>query len=291
MLDTVSEEELFTGPIETTSLLEGTLTYGISPGPEEGTITIRITSDLTLVESTTTVGGFTVPTPDDSEVPGLETDIDLSIVVDAQGNVLEVLSEGDNELGDLLSDGGLFPDSWGNQPMERPFGPVFPDGPLEVGDTWSYRTEEGGLAGMDLVVTDAEHTLVDVEHQADRLILVIESAYRTGPFEWDISEMLQGLLGVFGGDLGDEDGGEQDATEIENAIPQMEVRLSVGPTTTSQVTRFDVDGGLVLEGESVDEGEVTTHMALPDGSGEIYPIVSTVSYVQTLTYRLISPAA
>lgn len=277
-------EEMPPGAIGMITTLDGTITYQISPGPEEDTTTIRILSDLRMVENEMRMGGVTMPAPPDAEAPGFETPIDITVVVDQQGNVLEVSSE---MLDDLLGGQGFLPStSIGSSELNRPFGPVFPDHPVDIGDTWTERSEQEGPAGMGTIVTTAEHRLVGVDEVGDRSVLVIESEYRTEAFEWDMSEFLQGMFGAFS-----DEPGEDEAPEGEDGTPEFGLLVSAGPGTVTAVTSFDPQEGLVLQGEYQAQGEVTSTMTLPDETGEPTSLISSVVYDQTVTFTLVSPAA
>ena len=277
-------EEMPPGAIEMITTLGGTITYQISPGPDENTTTIRILSDFQLVENEMKMGGVTMPAPPDTEAPGFETPIDVTVVVDQQGNVLEFSSEA---LDELFGGQSFLPDtSMGSQELNRPFGPAFPDHPVDVGDTWTETSEQEGPAGMGTIVTTAEHRLVGVDVEADRSVLVIESQYHTEAFEWDMSEFLQGMFGAFSDELN-----EGEAPDGEDAIPEFGLLVSAGPSTVTAVTRFDPREGLVLQGEYQAQGEVTSSMTLPDETGETTSLISSVVYEQTVTYTLVGPAA
>lgn len=276
-------EEMPPDGIQMATALEGTISYQTSPGPDE-TTTIRITTDIKIIDNKMSMGGITIPTPPDAEAPGFETPIDVTVVVDHQGNVLESASEA---LDSLFPGEGFLPTaSMGSQELNRPFGPAFPDYPVDVGDTWTERVEQEGPAGMGMIVTTAEHRLAGLDTVAGRTIMVIESEYRTEAFEWDMSEFLQGMFGLFA-----DEPSEEDTPEREPATPEFTLLVSASPSTVIAVTRFDPDAGLVLEGDYQASGEVTTNMTVPDETGEPADIITSVGYDQTVTYQLISPAA
>lgn len=278
-----SPEEDPPGPIRISSTLEGTISYQTGPGPEEGTTSIRILSDLALVANKMQMGGITVPSSPDSEAPGFETPIDITVVVDQQGNVLEIASE---ELDELFGgESFLSANSIGSQELSRPFGPAFPDHPVGIGDTWTERTEQEGPADMGMIVTTAEHRLVEVDTEGESPVLVVESQYRTEAFEWDMTEFLKEMFGAFTDELDSEE-----AREGQEAISELTMLVSASPTTAVAVTRFDSDAGLVLEGDYQVSGEVTTHMTIPDETGETTTIFSATGFDQTMTYQLITPA-
>ena len=198
------------GPIEMNSILAGAISYSISPGPEEDTVTIRIVSDIQMVENEATMGGFSIPPSELGEAPGFETPIDITVITDSQGNVLDISSEGFDDLF-----GGMnlqSASSVGNQHLSRPFGPAFPDTPLGLGDSWTEQIEQEGPFGT--IVTNAEHLVVAVEGSEERPILVVESEYRTEAFEWDMSEMMSGLFGAFGEEPSEETQEDQESQSI-----------------------------------------------------------------------------
>lgn len=277
-------EEMPPGAIEMITTLGGAITYQTSPGSEENTTTIRIVSDFRLVENEMRLGGVTMPAPPDAEAPGFETPIDVTVVVDQQGNVLEVSSE---VLDELFGGQSFLPNaSVGSSELNRPFGPAFPDHPVDIGDTWTERSEQEGPEGMGTIVTTAEHHLVGVDEVGGRSVLVIESEYLTEAFEWDMSEFLQGMFGAFG-----DEPGEKEATEGADQMPEFGLSVSAGPSTVTAVTAFDPQEGLVLQGEYQAQGEVTSSMTLPGETGDPTAIVSSVVYEQTVTFTLRDPAA
>ena len=283
-------EQMPPGAIEAATSMEGTISYQTSPGPTAETTTIRILSDLQITDTKVSMGGIALPTPADADIPGLpgvDTPIDVTVVVDEQGNILEFSSEALDEVLDLFGEDSFLPtDSLGVQQYDEPFGPAFPDHPLEVGDTWAERIEEDGPLGMGTIVTTAEHRLVGVDNLAGATILVIESEYRTEALEWDMGEILQNMFSAFAGEETDEG-----ISATQEALSDVTMLVSMSPTTGVEVTRFDLDAGVVLEGEAQYQGEVTTQMTLPDGSGEMSPLVSTAIYEVTYNYRLNHPSS
>ena len=253
------------GPIEMNTLLAGSIRYAISPGPDEDTVSIRIVSDIRMVESEATMGGFSIPSSELGEAPGFETPIDITVITDLQGNVLDMASEG---LDDLF--GGMnfqSASSVGNQHLSRPFGPAFPDTPLGVDDSWTERIEQEGPFGS--IVTNAEHLVVAVEGTEDRPILVVESEYRTDAFEWDMSEMMRGMFGAFAEELPSEE-----AEEGQDIFGDLQLLVTAAPGIVHSTVRFDPGIGLVVEGEQQAQGEVTTSMTMPGDAGEPFTIIT-----------------
>ena len=273
------------GPIEMNTILAGAISYTISPGPDEDTVSIRIVSDIQMVENEATMGGFSIPASELGDAPGFETPIDITVITDSQGNVLEVSSEGFDDLF-----GGMnlqSASSVGNQHLSRPFGPAFPDTPLGVGDSWTDQIEQEGPFGS--IVTVADHLVVAVEGTEERPILVVQSEYRTDAFEWDMSEMMLGMFGAFAEEDSSEEG--QEGQEGPGLFGDIQLLVSATPGVVHSTVRFDPGLGLVIEGEQQAQGEVASSMTMPGDAGEPFTIITAVKYDQQTFFQLISPAA
>lgn len=268
------------GPIKVNTILAGVMSYTISPGPEEDTVSIRIVSDIQTVENEATMGGISIPSSELGEAPGFETPIDITITTDLQGNIIDMSSEGFDELF-----GGMnfqSASSVGNQHLSRPFGPAFPDTPLGVGDSWTEQVEQEGPFGP--VVTNAEHRVVAVEGTEGNPILVVESEILTEAFEWDMTEMMLGMFGAFTGELPSEE-----AQEAQDVFGDLQLLVSAAPGIVQSTVRFDPGIGLVIEGEQQAQGEVTTFMTMPGDAGEPFTIITGVNYDQSTFFQLIPP--
>ena len=279
-LDGGPAEGMPPGPIEMNTTLAGAISYTISPGPDEDTVSIWIVSDLQMVENEATMGGFSIPASELGEAPGFETPIDITIITDLQGNVLDMSGEA---FDDLL--GGMnfqSASSVGNQHLSRPFGPAFPDTPLGVDDSWTERIEQEGPFGS--IVTNAEHLVVAVEGTEDRPILVVESEYRTDAFEWDMSEMMRGMFGAFAEELPSEE-----AQEGQGIFGDLQLLVTAAPGIVHSTVRFDPGIGLVVEGEQQAQGVVTTSMTMPGDAGESFTLITGVKFDQQILFHLISP--
>ena len=279
-LDGGPAEGMPPGPIEMNTTLAGAISYTISPGPDEDTVSIRIVSDLQMVENEATMGGFSIPASELGEAPGFETPIDITIMTDLQGNVLDMSGEA---FDDLL--GGMnfqSASSVGNQHLNRPFGPAFPDTPLGVDDSWTERIEQEGPFGS--IVTNAEHLVVAVEGTDDRPILVVESEYRTDAFEWDMSEMMRGMFGAFA-----EESPSEEAEEGQDIFGDLQLLVTAAPGIVHSTVRFDPGIGLVVEGEQQAQGVVTTSMTMPGDAGESFTLITGVKFDQQILFHLTSP--
>lgn len=270
------------GPIKLNTILAGAVSYTISPGPEEDTVSIRIVSDIQTVENEATMGGISIPSSELGEPPGFETPIDITVTTDLQGNIIDMSSPGFDDLfgGMNFQSAG----SVGNQHLNRPFGPAFPDTPLGVGDSWTERVEQEGPFGP--VVTNAEHLVVAVEGSGENPILVVESEYLTEAFEWDMSEMMLGMFGALAEELPSE---TQEDQEVQDVFGDLHFLVSSAPSTVHSTVRFDPGIGLVIEGEHQARGQVTTSMTMPGDAGEPLTIITGVKYDQSAFFQLIRP--
>ena len=271
------------GPIKMNTILAGAMSYTISPGPEEDTISIRIVSDIQTVENEATMGGISIPSSELGEAPGFETPIDITVTADLQGNIIDMSSPGFDDLfgGMNFQSAG----SVGNQHLNRPFGPAFPDTPLAVGDSWTEQVEQEGPFGP--VVTNAEHLMVAVEGTGENPILVVESEYLTEAFEWDLSEMMLGMFGAFTEELPSDE--TQEDQEVQDVFGDVRFLVSSAPGTVHATVRFDPGIGLVIEGEHQARGEVTTSMTMTGDAGEPFTIITGVKYDQATFFQLIRP--
>ena len=281
-LDTGIAEELPPSPIEVDSILAGTIGYKTSTGPQENTTRIRILSDLSLVENRVSMGGVAMPASEIESAPGFEERIDITVVVDQQGNVLEFSSDA---LENLLGGENFLPNnSLGVQQLNRPFGPVFPDRPVAVGDAWTERVEQAGPGS--LIITNAQHRLVAVGGTEKRPILVIESTYQTEAFEWDMTEMVYGMFGALA-----EEVTEGEAQAGQETLPEFQLLITVTPGAVQVVARFDPQVGLVIQGDYQTRGRVTTDMTIPGEGGQPFTIITATEYDQGAFYELIEDAS
>ncbi len=270
------------GPISVDVVMAGTMSYLTGPGPREDTFSVRMVSDLEVVEVDASMGGMALPGSDFGDVTGLQNPIDITLVVDEQGNIVEVSSNAlDGLMGGMDSMLGA---SAGNQQLNRPFGPAFPDHEVGLNDSWTEESVQEGPGGP--IVTTAVHRVVAVEGSPEAPILVVESEYQTETFEWDMSQMMSAMFGAF-----TEETPEEGAEEAEGLLSDFSLVIEVAPGAMTATSRFDVEAGVVIDGSYQAPGMVITHTTVPDETGEPFTLSSSVEFHQEVFYELISPAA
>ncbi len=270
--------------MQATLQAEMTLRYETSAGPDPGTTTLRITSEITDLAVQGTINGEPAGEADIAELgPGDIPPVDVTVVVDERGNVVDLQSNGE-DFGALFSGlGGL--ENLGTARLGRPVGPAFPEEPVGVGDTWSETTETEGPDGP--IVTRATHTVVGTEMLAGREVLVVESVYETDGFSIDFTDFLRGFFEGLA-----ETAGDEGSAEVGDMLDQLVFRIEVAPTTNTVTSRFDPDEGLVITAEGQDDTGLAMRFKGPnEETGEMESLDLDMTISQSLTYELVDPGA
>lgn len=273
-------------PAEMSVQVSGTsvFTHAVSDGPEPGTFEITITGDFSDMEFNGTIDGEPV---DPSEVPDMaEMDpVDVSVVVDEQGNVIPDDSAGLGE--DLFGGlGGLdMLDQLGaGGGAGRFIGPPFPDDEVTVGDTWSDTVEVPTMPGEDPVVTEIASEVVGTDTIDDIETLVIETTNSTSEIEFDLAELLIGFMTAFV----PEDMSEEEQAELDALVEDLRFAFMVDPQVMELTTWFDPDAGLARQVELSGDTHLVMDMNIPDEStGELVEFALDMNIDQNVTYRLI----
>jgi hypothetical protein len=238
------------------------LEYEIEEGPDPETI--RITIGMTIVEGSgtmDTMGRIEEMSFDDlfSGVGPME----IEMILDAQGNVIEILVGGHQLPPGLFGDLGSTP-AFGVGSPEH-IGPQFPDGPIEVGRTWETEVVNAAFGIETRVV--GEHRITGTELVAGRDTYRIETITTTDPivivFE-DLVDLIAENAAVFGQ--------EASAAEMASAMEELEIldiemNYRIDGFTIEMTSWFDADEGVLVRAEW--SGPMTMSMEmknLPDGS-------------------------
>jgi hypothetical protein len=263
-----------------------TLTHVVSAGPEPGTYEVHITGEFADVAATGEVDGESVDTSDipDFAVP---KPVDVTVVVDEQGNIVPQGPEGESPLGDLF--GGLGGGLGGAAPTPglepgQFIGPPLPDEEVAVGDTWTEEIEKPG-PGEEPIVTSITSTVSGVEDLEGTEVLVIDSNATTSLIEFDLAELFAGMLGA----MAPEGTPDEQTAEFEEMIEQIRMQITVDETTADSRTWFDAAEGVAKQSETNAATSISMDMNVPDETtGEMAGFVMDMTLDQDITYRLIS---
>lgn len=150
------------GPDSSTEAV-GILAYTVEEDEGEGTTTIGIRADATLVSN---LDGTSVVA------------VDLRFVLDADGDLVRILDPGPDSGFPAFVLPDPLPGSSRYAGLPFGFGPSFPSHPVEVGDSWTTSGPRSMFAEAGPNFT-ATHTVVRAETRAGRDTLVITSVYET----------------------------------------------------------------------------------------------------------------
>jgi hypothetical protein len=262
-----------------------TFTHVVSDGPEPGTFEIHITGEFTDMNVTGTVDGESVDSGEAPEFAALDP-IDVTIVVDEQGNLIQNGETFDDPLAGML--GGLGALGGGSPaPGLDPgqfIGPPFSDREVTVGDTWSDEIETPGL-GQAPIVTSLTSTVTGVDEIDGADVFVIESSSATSLIEFDLAEFFGGLFGAFM----PEDATAENAAEFEEMLTQLQFLITVDGTTADSTTLFDAEAGIARQSATNGATSISMDMNVPDETtGELVGFQMDMILDQDISYRLIS---
>jgi hypothetical protein len=167
-LDSTSLESIGEGSIvpvpDSSTEVDGTLTYTVEDHPSGETQTIRVQADVTAANN----------------LDGAIEDIpEVRFVVDADGEFVRALGP-ESFPGFVLPQ--PLPGSSLYAGLPFGFGPPFPDHPLEVGDSWTTTGPRAVFVEGGPQFT-AEHKIIGEDEIAGRTTLIINSVYETPAFE------------------------------------------------------------------------------------------------------------
>lgn len=281
----MGDEEI---PGEMSVNLTGTavMTHEVEEGPEAGTYAINITGDLSDLELSGTVDGEPVTGEDVPEFASMEP-IDVTIVVDEQGNIIPEDSTGLGEdfLGGLGGLGGL--DALGQfapgGDAGQFVGPPFPEEEVTVGDTWSETVEVPTMPGDDPITTQIDSAVVGTETIEGNDVFVIDTTTTTSPIEFDLGEFFAGFMSAFL----PEDASEEDIAEMEAITSELKFAFSVDETVANMTTWFDYQEGLARRATFDNSTHIVFDINVPDeATGEMVAFSMDMTVTSDIEYRL-----
>lgn len=261
-------------------------TYDVSEGPEPDTYEINITGDFSDLEFSGTVDGEDFTGEELPDFASMEP-IDVTVVVDSQGNVIPSESGlGDDLFGDL---GGLdMLEDFGSGAAGGQFvGPPFTDEEVTVGDTWSETIEVPGLSEDDAVTTQIDSVVSTTETIDGAETFVIETTTTTSAVEFDLAEFFLGFMFAFL----PEDASDEEVAEMEELASQIKFLFSIDETTSDLTTWFDPELGLARQADFANETRLVMDIAMPDEeTSELVEFNLDMTIDQEISYRLVDSA-
>lgn len=264
-----------------------TFTHTVADGPEPGTFEVTISGDFSDLEFSGTVDGEPI-TQDGEELPDMaEMDpVDLTIIVDEQGNVITNESGmGEDLFGglgglDMLSQ--LGPSSGAG--IGQFVGPPLTDEEVTVGDTWSETVEVPTLPEDDPIATTIESEVVGVEELEGVEVFVIDTTTSTSTIEFDLAELLIGFMGAFI----PEDATAEELAEMDALVEQLRFAFTVDPQVSQMTTWFDHEAGVARQSTFVNSTHMVMDINIPDETtGELVEMGLDMTIDQDVTYRLV----
>jgi hypothetical protein len=238
--------------------LEMVTGYRISDGDEPGTH--RVTMDVNNVKlgrGSIEMGGEKL---DLSDLPQSQLNdvldqqvTEVSYIITDQGEVLSM------EIAGVPIDvGGILGGTSTGSATGQMFGPQLPDGPVEIGDTWSTVSEEQ-LPGMDPIVTEQTHTITGREDKNGYETWVIKTDASTTAYTitWDDLVAMAGQVG-----------GMRELGIDDSMPPSFTMSMRSSPTGSTTYTWFAPDLGLTVAQDTTAHVAMTMEMAgLPNTGG------------------------
>lgn len=289
---------------------ETDLTYLIGPGPDDGTFEIRLTADFAELAVTGDLGDLgdeALPFPglDLGDALGDLPAVDLTVIVDEQGAILERSPSADTGLGqsfdDILAGSGLADllDTTGlGANVNGPLGPIFPaDRPLDVGSAWTDRTES--RVGDMAIATDYDHEVTGTAELDGVEVVVVETVATAGGFEISLADLVESVLADLEAD--NPGGGEADmgfgGMDLEEMLVMVlgGLQMSVGaaPAVAETTTWISLDrtaagpaAGIVRQAVTRSSGTVRTEFTVPGETDAGFTVTVRTEYAQDVRFTL-----
>ena len=265
-----------------------TFTHAVSAGPEPGTYEVHITGEFADLTVTGDVDGESI---DSTDIPDFahHEPVDVTVLVDEQGNIVPQGPEGEGPLGDLFGGLGGLGGLSGTNPAPgldpgQFIGPPLSDEEVAVGDTWTEEIETPG-PGDEPVVTSITSTLSGMEDLDGAEVMVIDSNATTSLIEFDLAELFAGMFGA----MSAEGATGEDSAEFEGMMDQLRLQITVDDTNSESRTWFDPADGVAKQSETNAATSISMDMNVPDEkTGEMAGLVMDMTLDQDVSYRLIS---
>jgi hypothetical protein len=261
----------------------GTFTYEVTDGPEPGTYSITITSDLTEVNATGTVDGEAIDSDETPEFAEIDP-VSVTVVVDEQGNVIPDSATAEDPFADLFGGlGEMGPGAIPGAELGQFFGPAFSDDEVAVGDTWSDTFVTPGF-GAEPFSTSVTSTVTGEDVVDGVEVLVVDSEVVVDAFEFDLGEFF---VGLFSGFL-PEDATAEEQAEIDALIENLRFVMSFDESGSQSTTYFDPEAGLTRQYDVTSSSLIGMDVNFPDEeTGELLGFVMNMAIDQTVSHKLV----
>jgi hypothetical protein len=211
--------------------------------------------------------------------------IDVTVVVDEQGNVIPELNSdlGEDFLGGM---GGMnMLEQFGSSGPGQFVGPPLSEEEVTVGDTWSETIEVPTLPEEDPITTQVDSEVTGTDTIEGHEVFVIETTTTTSPIEFDLAEMLAGFMAGFL----PEGATPEEQAEIDAMVEQLRFAISVDETVGELTTWFDHAEGLARQAEHANTIHMVMDVNVPDDTtGEMVAFGVDMSIDSDIDYRLVS---
>jgi hypothetical protein len=261
----------------------GTFTYEVAEGPEPGTYSVTITSDLTEVDATGTVDGEAIDSDETPEFAEIDP-VSVTVVVDEQGNVIPDSATSEDPFSDLFGGlGEMGPGAIPGAELGQFFGPAFSDDEVAVGDTWSDTFVTPGF-GAEPFSTSVTSTVTGEDTVDGVDVLVVESEVVVDAFEFDLGEFF---VGLFSGFL-PEDASAEEQAQIDALIENLRFVMSFDESGSESTTYFDPEAGLTRQYDVTSSSLIGMDINFPDEeTGELVGFVMDMVIDQTVSHKLV----
>lgn len=247
--------------------------YRVQPGEDPGTYRVAlVVENLELGSGSIDMGpeSFSFADLPQDEIDTLlgSQVAEVTFLVDDRGEVLSM-----EVAGQVIDVGGIL---GGTSPVGgtagQMFGPEFPEGAVQVGDSWTTISEQR-LPGLEPIVTEERHTIAASEERNGHDTWVIKTEATTAAYTitWEdlmaIAESLGGAAAI-------------GADEVLPAGFRMSMRSA--PTGATLITWFDPSVGLTIAQEVMSSFSTTIEMAGAPGTGGLALKMDVAGYLHTV---------